>query len=182
MPRRDREEEPGAIQHVGGRGNNKQVLFHDDIDRQLYLTLIAYVVKRYKWKVLAYCLMSNHIHLLVQTPEPNLGEGMRELHGRFARAFHFRHGREGHHFGHRYWSRRIKTDAQLVAVVGYIVANPVEAGMVERPEDWPWGSHAAIAGGRPPRWLAVDELRVLLGVWSDPQKAYEMVIEARMAA
>jgi hypothetical protein len=67
-------------------------------------------------------------------------------------------------------------------VVGYIVANPVEAGMVERPEDWPWGSHATIARGRPPRWLAVDDLRALLGVWSDPQKAYEMVIEARMAA
>ncbi|HYZ29583.1 MAG TPA: transposase [Thermoleophilaceae bacterium] len=182
MARKARDEEPGAIHHVYALGNNRQPLFADEKDRQLYLAYLDFVIRRQRWRLLAYCLMGNHVHLLVETPEPNLGEGMRELHGRFARRFNRRHGREGHHFLKRYGSTRIRTDAQLLIVVSYIVANPVTAGFCATPEEWPWGSHARIAAGSPPPWLAADRLMEYLGAWGDPQATYERIVAARAPA
>ena len=182
MARKPRDEEAGAIHHVYALGNNRQPLFVDDRDRQVYLGYVDYVVRRQRWRLLAYCLMGNHVHLLIETPEPNLAEGMRELHGRFARWFHRRHGREGHHFLKRYGNTRIWTDAQLLTVVSYIVANPVAAGFCTTPEEWAWGSHARVVAGDQPPWLAADRLMEYLGVWGDAQTTYERIVAARVPA
>lgn len=103
--------------------------------------------------------MTNHVHLLVETPEPNLGVGMRRLHGDYGLRFNQRHGTVGHVFQGRYGSVRVKDDAQMVTAVRYIDRNPVKAGLGA---DWPWSSSAAMRGATAPPWLAIDRLRSLL--------------------
>src|SRR3954451_17302935 len=141
MPRKPREEVAGGIHHVYGRGNNRRLLYLDDVDREGYLALLRVVVARQGWRCLSYCLMSNHVHLLIETPEPNLGDGMRRLHGDFARGFNRRHGISGHVFQGRFGSKPLKDDGHLWTTAAYIAANPVEAGLCAAPEGWRWSSH-----------------------------------------
>jgi putative transposase len=159
VPRKPREEVDGGIFHVFARGNDKRVIFRDDNDRRMYLALLRGTVRHCRWCVLAYCLMSNHVHLLLETPKANLAEGMRRMHGAYAQRFNARHGSCGHVFQGRFGSVRIETDEQLWAVAVYIARNPVDAGVCPRPEDWPWSSHAATLGGAAPDWL--DAARLL---------------------
>lgn len=140
------------------RGNNRRRIFLDDRDRLLYLALLGRVVRWKRWLCLAYCLLDNHIHLLVETPEPNLGSGMQLLHGLYGLHHNRRHQTSGHVFQGRYGSKRVTADEQLWTVVRYIARNPVEAGVCGRAEDWRWGSHAATAAGTPPAWLDLDRL------------------------
>jgi putative transposase len=161
MPRRPRDEEEGAIHHVYARGNNRAVLFIDDADRIAYLALIGRAVGHCEWLCLAYCLMGTHVHLLVETPRPNLAEGMQRAHGRYAELFNQRHARVGHVFQGRYGAVRVRTDAQLYAVAEYIDRNPVEAGIAVAPTHWLWGSTGAIAHQRQPAWLAERRLTEL---------------------
>ena len=164
-----------------GRGNNKALLFLDDVDREGYLWLLEKVVGRQRWRCLSYCLMDNHMHLLVETPEPNLGDGMRVLHGHFAREFNRRHSRSGHVFQGRFGSTPIRDDEQLWTVAGYIAANPVEAGLCRTPEAWPWSSHGCALGTRPaPTWLDLARLYERFEVWgSDPRERYLDAVAAR---
>ena len=106
--------------------------------------MLAQAVRRQRWSCLAYCLMHNHIHLLVETPQPNLGAGMQRLHGLYAQTFNKRHKRCGHLFQGRYGGDRVRTDEQLLTAARYIALNPVEAGLCERPDEWPWSSHAGV--------------------------------------
>ena len=173
MPRKLREEEPGAFVHVFARGNNRQRIFLGDEDRELYLTGLAHVVRRQEWSCLAYCLMHNHVHLLVQTPKPNLGAGMQRLHGMYAQEFNKRHRRCGHLFQGRFGGKRVKTDAQLMQTARYIALNPVEAGLCRRAEEWPWGSHAVALNGRAPAWLDVPRLLGFFGMdGGEPRARY----------
>lgn len=103
--------------------------------------------------------MTNHVHLLVETHEPNLGHGMRQLHGDYGRGFNGRHQTSGHVFQGRFGSVRIVDDRHLVTVVRYIDANPAEAGL----DAWPWGSSAALAAAAAPPWLRSERLAELLG-------------------
>lgn len=146
------------MHHVYARGNDRRRIYLDNLDRATYLILFARVVRRMRWRCLAYCLMENHVHLLIETPEPNLGAGMQRLHGNYAQTFNERHGRSGHVFQGRYGAVRVTSDEQLWAVVRYIVRNPVEAGLCEHPDDWPWGSHAAVLGESAPSWLDIERL------------------------
>ena len=146
VPRKPRSEIAGGVHHVWARGNNKALLFHDDVDREGYLWLLGSVVVRHRWRCLSYCLMDNHMHLLVETPEPNLGDGMQRLHGDFGRGFNRRHARSGPVFQGRFGSKPVGSDEQLWTVAGYIAANPVEAGLCRSPEDWRWNSHACVVG------------------------------------
>ncbi|HEX8122214.1 MAG TPA: transposase [Solirubrobacteraceae bacterium] len=159
MGRRPREDEAGAIHHVYARGNNRQPIFVDDLDRRAYLDLLGQSVRRMEWRCLSYCLMPNHVHLLLETPEANLGPGMCLVHGRYARRFNHRHDRVGHLFQRRYGSVRVQDDAQLWMVIAYIARNPVASRLCRRPEEWRWGSHAAIVERRPaPPWLDTARL------------------------
>lgn len=159
MARPLRTEEAGAIHHVHARGNRAAAVFLDDEDRHRYLRLLARAVTLRRWNILSSCLMTNHLHLLVETPEPNLGVGMRELHGDYALMFNRRHGMVGHLFQGRYGAVRIKDDAHLITIVRYIDRNPAEAGL---PRNWPWSSSGPLRGSPAPPWLALDRLTALL--------------------
>ena len=181
MPRKVREEVAGGVFHVYARGNGKADIYVDDGDRQAYLQLLAAVVARFRWSCLAYCLMPNHVHLLVRTAEPNLGRGMQQLHGRYAQGFNRRHDRVGHVFQGRYGARTVASDEHLATAVAYVATNPVAAGLVDEPDAWPWGSHRAIARGSVPAWLAADELFALLrGAYGgDGRRRYEDLVAVR---
>jgi putative transposase len=143
MPRSPRENFEGTIHHVYARGVAGTDIYRDDLDRQLYLRLLAEVTVRFEWNCLAHCLMTNHVHLLVETPRANLAEGMQGLHGTYAQKFNWRHERSGHLFQGRYGETRIKSDAHLHTATMYIVRNPVEAGLCASPSDWRWLQYEA---------------------------------------
>ena len=178
MARRPREEVAGGIFHVYARGNDRRNLFVDDIDRRRYLSLLGRSVRQREWHALAYCLMSNHVHLLIETPQPNLAVGMHRAHSSYARTFNQRHRRTGHVFESRYGAVRMKTAEQLITVVRYIAHNPVAAGLAREPGEWEWGSHRALAGAAaPPTWLARWRTRELLAGWAgDPEHAYAVLV------
>ena len=158
VARKPRVELAGGVQHVFARGNGRQDIYLDDVDRHSYLFLLGRVVAKQQWRCLAFCLMDNHVHLLIETPIANLGVGMRSLHGVFAQQFNARHGRSGHLFQGRYGSVLMRSDGQVWTVAAYIARNPVTAGLCARPDDWPWSSHRAIAGGAAMPWLDHERL------------------------
>lgn len=135
--------------HVTSRGNAKRVVFDDDMDRKAFLLELSYAVRRHSWIVLAYCLMGNHFHLLVRTPDANLAEGMRDLKSQYARSFNRRRGIDGSVFKARFWRQLVQEDDYLLAASVYIVQNPVRTGKVTHPGEWPWSSFAATVSGTP---------------------------------
>ena len=153
MPRKPRREVEPGVHHVYARGVAKQAIWVDDADRERYLALLRRVTLRHGWRCLAYCLMPNHVHLLIETTAPNLGVGMGRLQGPYAQGYNERHGRVGHLFGGRYGAKRVTTDPQLWVNAAYIAQNPVEAGLCRRPEDWRWSSHASTLSATSPPWL-----------------------------
>jgi putative transposase len=158
VPRKPRAEFESGLFHVYARGNNKRLIYCDDGDRGAYLRMLQGTVRHFRWRLLAYCLMNNHVHLLLETRQPNLGAGMGRLHGSYAQRFNYRHDSSGHLFQGRYGTKRIETDAQLWTTAVYIAMNPVEAGLCRRPEDWPWSSHALVSAGTAPDWIDVPHL------------------------
>jgi REP element-mobilizing transposase RayT len=154
-----RNEEAGATFHVIARGVDRRRIFVDDDDYHAYTRLLATVTRRQGWRLLSYCLMPNHVHVLVETPETNLGSGMQWLQSRYALAFNRRHTRTGHLFEERYKSPKVGTDEAFIRVVGYIAVNPVAAALCKRATEWPWGSHSLVASRQPiPRWLSHGRL------------------------
>jgi REP element-mobilizing transposase RayT len=159
MGRKRREEREGAVVHVWARGNNQRALFADDEDRLRYLEILGGVVEEANWRCLAYCLMTNHVHLLVETPDANLAWGMWRAHGSYARSFNRRHGRKNHLFGARYGPRDITDGEHLWFAAAYVLLNPVRAGLCADPEDWRWSSYRAMVGlEAAPRWLHIARL------------------------
>ena len=150
MARPLRIEYPGAVYHVTSRGNEKKPVFKDDHDRDNFLNALQHVNKRYSWICHAYCLMTNHYHLLIETPEGNLSLGMRQLNGVYTQLFNRYHGRTGHLFQGRYKAILIQKDSHLLAVCRYVALNPVRAKMVEVPEAWKWSSYLATTGKEKP--------------------------------
>ena len=169
MARRARPQLPGGIYHVGTRGNRRQAIVLEDRDCELFLFLLGQVVAHLGWKVHSYCLMTNHYHLLVETPGSDISVGMQLLNGQYAQAFNRRHGYEGHLFERRFFSEVVESDWHLLELCRYIVLNPVRAGLCRHPGEWRWSSYRALLGrvGRP-RFLTLT----LLGMFgSDLAKA-----------
>ncbi len=164
MARPLRIELPGALYHVTSRGDGREDIYLGDADRQAFLTLVGEVCERFNWWGHAYCLMTNHYHLLMETPDGNLSKGMRQLNGVYTQRFNERHGRCGHVFQGRYKAIIVQKDAYLTELSRYIVLNPVRARMVARPEAWPWSSYRATVGDEPcPAWLRRDWLLSTFG-------------------
>jgi putative transposase len=141
--------------------------------------VLGTVVKRYNWLCHAYCLMDNHYHLLIETPDANLSTGMRQLNGVYTQMYNRRHGRSGHIFQGRYKAILVDKDNYLLELCRYIVLNPIRAKLVEQPEHWKWSSYAATAGlKKTPEYLTVDWL---LGVFGNdrktPQKQYRNFVK-----
>jgi putative transposase len=137
---------PDAIYHVISRGNAGGAIYEDDLERECFLATLEHVVDRYGWRCHAYCLMTTHYHLVVQTPLPNLPSGMRLLNGSHASRYNRRHNRRGHVFQARYRSIFVEGAQYLLSASRYVVLNPVRAGICDRPEEWPWSSFRATAG------------------------------------
>ena len=157
MARPLRIEFPGALYHVTSRGNARQRVFRDDEDRKTFLATLAWVVERFRWRCHAYCLMDNHKHLLIETPQPNLSRGMRQLNGVYTQRFNRRHRTVGHLFQGRFKAILVEKEEYLLELARYIVLNPVRAKMVKTPERYPWSSYRAMVGLAPvPRALATE--------------------------
>jgi len=146
MARPLRIEFPGAVYHVTARGDGREDIFLSDDDRTLFYDVMAHVVKRFGWLYHAWCLMTNHYHLMIETPKGNLSRGMRQLNGVYTQRFNRAHDRVGHVFQGRYKAILVERDAHLLALCRYIVRNPVAAGMVMDASDWQWSSYRATAG------------------------------------
>jgi REP element-mobilizing transposase RayT len=148
MARPLRIEFPGAVYHVTARGDGRQAIFRDDADRERFLVILDNAVRLRKWVCHAYCLMGNHYHLVIETPEANLSRGMRSLNGEYTQAFNRRHRRPGHVFHGRFKAVVVEKESHLLEVCRYVVLNPVRArGMgAKRPEDWVWSSYRATVG------------------------------------
>jgi putative transposase len=157
MARALRIEFPGAVYHITSRGNEQRAIFRSNDDRLAFLSFLAQAVKRFGWSVTAWVLMTNHFHLVIQTPEPNLSRGMQWLNGTYAGWFNHRHDRSGHLFGGRFKAFLVDKETYLTEVLRYVVLNPVRAKMVKRPEAYRWSSYRAMAGlESAPEWLDLN--------------------------
>jgi len=136
MARPLRLEFAGALYHVTSRGDRREDIYLDDDDRAAWLAVIGDVCARFNWIVHAYCQMTNHYHLLVETVDGNLSKGMRQLNGVYTQRFNRRHGMVGHLFQGRYKAILIQKDTYLLELTRYVVLNPLRARIVSRLEDW----------------------------------------------
>jgi len=148
---------PGALYHVTSRGDGQEDIYLSDEDRLMFLKVLSQARERFNWVIHAYCLMGNHYHLLVETPDGNLSQGMRQLNGVYTQRFNRSHSRVGHVFQGRYKGLLVEKESYLLELARYIVLNPVRAAMVAAPADWPWSSYRATIGlDEPPSWLATS--------------------------
>ena len=146
MARPLRIEYPGAVYHLTARGNARGAIFLDNDDKNQFLAILGDLVERYNWFCHGYCLMDNHYHLLIETPDANLSMGMRQLGGIYTQRCNRRHERVGHLFQGRYKSILVEKESYLLELCRYLVLNPVRAGIVAHPAEFPWSSYLATAG------------------------------------
>jgi REP element-mobilizing transposase RayT len=146
VPRRARADLPSGIYHVTNRGIDDAAIYLDDIDRKTFLTLLGRVVGRHDWTCHAFCLMTTHYHLIVETDHSRLSQGMRRLNGGYAQSFNERHDRRGHLFGSRYSVYVIDREGHFEKSCLYVLENPVRAGLCEVPSEWPWSGCPALNG------------------------------------
>ena len=157
MSRPLRIELAGGVYHVTSRGDRREDIFLNDDDRVAWLGIVGAVCARFNWACHAWCQMTNHYHLVIETPEANLSQGMRQLNGVYTQHVNRAHARVGHVFQGRYKAILVEKQAYLNELARYVVLNPVRAGMVESPEQWAWSSFRAMAGhGNRPPWLTID--------------------------
>lgn len=149
----------GALYHITSRGDRGGAIFRTNGDSAEFNDLLGEVVARYAWRIHAWCQMTNHHHLLVETPFGDLPQGMRQLNGGYANAFNREHKLVGHVFQGRYKAILVHQEAHLLELARYIVLNPVRAGMVDDAAQWHWSSYRQTAGlAELEPWLTVDAI------------------------
>jgi len=163
MARPLRIDAPGLLHHVIVRGNERRSIFRDDRDRGAYLLRLEKARVRFDFRLLAYCLMTDHAHLAIRTGMTPLSKWMQCLQTSYAQYFNRRHARVGHLFQGRYKASVVDDEKYFLTLVRYIHLNQVEAGMCARPEQHPWSSAGAFLGGDAPDWLDLDEAWRLIG-------------------
>ena len=168
MPRSHRIVLPHRPHHVTQRGNRRQPVFFGDDDYRLYRKIVADQCRIADVRVWAYCLLPNHIHLmLVPETSPALTVAVGEAHRRYTTAINKRERWTGYLWQGRYGSQPFTHDAAICAVARYIELNPVEAGLVARPDDWPWSSARSHLRGDGDPLLDDAELRAMVPDWAD---------------
>ena len=188
MPRKPRVEYAGAVYHVMCRGNRQQPVFRDARDNEIFLDTLGEACVRCGWRVHAFCLMGNHYHLLVETPEPNLVTGMQWLQGTYTKRFNVRHKEWGHLFQGRYKALPVDCSGDYFsAVASYIHLNPARVKGFDfeqlKLEDHVWSSYPGYLSVRKrPEWLCVDRVLRCVGLSDTPsgRQAYRMRLEKRV--
>jgi REP element-mobilizing transposase RayT len=164
MSRSLRVEYEGALYHITSRGNEKRAIFLEESDYETFLIILSECVCRYRWLCHGYCLMPNHYHLLIETPEANLARGMKWLNGVYSQRFNRSHGRVGHVLQGRYKGILVEKQSHLLELTRYVVLNPVRAGLARTPSEWRWSSYRATAGeAAEPRFLTTCWLHSQFG-------------------
>ncbi|MBZ0093949.1 MAG: transposase [Sulfuricella sp.] len=159
MARPLRLEFAGALYHVTSRGDHQEEIFLCDDDRKEWLEVLGTVCSRFNWVVHAYCQMTNHYHLLLETADGNLSGGMRQLNGLYTQRFNRSHGLAGHLFQGRYKAILVQKETYLLELTRYVVLNPLRANMVKSLEDWRWSSYPFfLEQETPPPWLDTEWL------------------------
>ena len=186
MPRKPRIEFAGALYHAMSRGNRGEAIFRDDRDRVRFLEALGEACEKTGWRVHAYVLMSNHYHLLLETPQPNLVAGMKWLQGTYTQRFNARHRLRGHLLQGRYQAPVVEAEGEYFGVVStYTHLNAVRAGLVkagERLASYRWSSYPAYVGGKRAGWLEVKRVLRSVGVAKDDRKGrsrYSAYLESR---
>jgi len=156
MPRKPRIHYPGALYHVMLRGNGGANIFLDDQDRSRFLLLLQQVLEKFSVRILAFCLMDNHIHLALQVGDIPLSRIMQNLSFRYTQWFNRRRKMTGHLFQGRFKAILVEADSYLLQLIAYIHLNPVRAGIADSPEQFRWSSHRAYLGTEAIPWLSSD--------------------------
>ncbi len=165
--------------HVTSRGNDGQPIFENDLDRRFFLSLVERTRERRRWRIHAWCLMTNHVHLLLTTEQPTISDGVRDILGPYARRFNYFHGRTGHLFGRRFHTVLVTSDEQFFTTVRYVNRNPVRAGIIDRPDRYPWSGYGVRRDLRPPVTVEDgDLLRRLHPVASVAERQLRELVEA----
>lgn len=178
MARPLRIEYPGCFYHVTSRGNEQKDIFKSRRDREKFLTYLQSSVERYGARIHAYCLMTNHYHLLMETPKGNLSQNMRHINGAYTTYFNVKRKRFGHLFQGRYKAIIVEADEYALELSRYMHLNPVRAGMVSKPQDYEWSSYRCYAGLiATPDWLSRN---LILGHFGVPDQAgkYRRFVES----
>jgi REP-associated tyrosine transposase len=164
VPRPPRPQIAGGIYHITSRGNRQTAIVVDDVDRRRFIAILDRTTRRCGWRCHAHCLLDNHYHLVVETPQPNISEGMHYLNLRYAKWFNRRHDLVGHVFQNRFYSGLVESDAHLMELARYVALNPVRAGACTAASSWRWSSYRATAGlERPPPFLTTSRLLAYFG-------------------
>ena len=175
MPRKLRHQEADAYYHVVARGNNKQTIFDDEL-RHVFLSTLRSVATSYDWRVVAFALMRNHYHLVMQIGDRGLSDGMCVLNTRFARASNLRYDRINHCLGQRFWSSHLDTPHYLLNSIRYAMWNPPRANRCADPGDTTWTSYRGSVGLDDPHpVLAIEELLTLFH--TQPARARQVLAE-----
>jgi REP element-mobilizing transposase RayT len=173
---------PGAFYHVTSRGNEQKDVFKSRRDREKFLEYLGSATQRYGAVIHGYCQMSNHYHLLLETPAGNLSQIMQHINSAYTTYFNVKRKRAGHLFQGRYKAILVEADEYATELSRYIHLNPVKAAMAARPEDWPWSSYRAFIGqGRAPDWLKREYILGYFGKKAaDAEKKYRAFVEDRL--
>ena len=164
MARPLRLELSSGVYHVTSRGDGREDIYLSDADRKVWLEVFGQVCERFNWICHAWCQMTNHYHILIETPEANLSQGMRQLNGVYTQRFNRAHARVGHVFQGRYKAILVERDSYLLELARYVVLNPLRAEMVKRLEDWKWSGYLATCGQvASPKWLQTDWILAQFG-------------------
>jgi putative transposase len=145
MPRPPRDASPG-IHHIVIGATGPSAYFIDDIDRLDWLRRFVQTLDRFEWKCIAFCLLTTHVHAVLEVGDESLPIGMHSLNTAYGKGFNNRHDRLGNLLRSRYWSVRARDDEQLLAAFRYVARNPAKAGLSARPEAWAWSSFATSCG------------------------------------
>jgi REP element-mobilizing transposase RayT len=170
---------PGAFYHVTSRGNEQKDVFKSRKDREKFLEYLASATQRYGALIHAYCLMSNHYHLLLETPAGNLSQIMQHINSAYTTYFNIKRKRAGHLFQGRYKAILVEADEYATELSRYIHLNPVRAGIVSNPEDYPWSSYRSYIGeGNVTEWLKREFILGYFGKrTADAMKKYRKFVE-----
>lgn len=170
-----------AVYHITTRGNARNKIFRNDQDREAFLSVLGSVVNRYNWLCHAYCLMDNHYHLMIETPDADLSIGMRQLNGVYTQRYNRKYHKSGHIFQGRFKAILVQKENYLLELCRYVILNPVRAAMVDKPEVWRWSSYRSTAGlaglKKKPDYLTTDWILSLFGTKRNAaQKQYRAFV------